>query len=443
LSPAATLVAGVLAGTGRLHAKITVDDAVAELREIRESASCWVPGPFADESALDTRLSEFGRPLARWAPPDAALVSEVADVLVEAWRQADLRPGTAWAPPAIRLATDSLDAARQLQALGAVDDWRIVANVRTNAGRISWSWPLLVTAPDAATAAELRDTYEHDRYYRIVDAGDVVVDIAVVDPAHTDVLDRMEATLAIVVDAAGWDPSDLLDRAQRVGLAGVLLVQDPRADGLVDKLVRELAHDEPLDVAASLVAPGRAPRREPRSCSGSPRSARGRASSPAGSTRRRARRRRCATSCAAERFDRESNGGEAVMDLARQIAPDVLREMMTIRITWRQRHRSSTERRHARSRRPRRAGGRRQGRAARARRARPRPSRGPSRRGFPIRAASAPTTSRTSASVRRRRRRLPVGEEADVAATGRRPRAVPPRRCAEPVSRDERRLRRG
>ena len=256
-SPTATLVGGLLAGTGSLHAALTADEVVAAVDGLRASPSHWSPSPFTDDRQLDERVQQLGRPLERWVPPDPALVDAVAEVLERGWRRAALQPtGTEWAPAALRFEVDSFDDLRQLWQMGRVGDWHIVGHVGMRAARISWSWPLRVTAATPMRLDALRASLRFHQHYRVDEAGDGdVVEIAVVDPSNVDFLDRVLASVAVVIDAASFDPSELLDRARGMGLAGVVLVPDAPS-GFVDDLAMHLAHDEPLDVATSLTSPG-------------------------------------------------------------------------------------------------------------------------------------------------------------------------------------------
>jgi hypothetical protein len=330
VSPTATVVAGLLDGAGRLHAGLTVDDVVTELALLRDSPSCWVPARFADDHARERRTHEIGRRQARWTMPDAALVEQTADVLEEGWRVADLRSGYTWAPPALRFQAGSLEALRQLQSIGRVDEWTIAGHLPMRAGRVAWAWPLRVTAPDAAGLDALRSMLQHDRYYRVVEAAEgETVEVAVLDPSSVAFLDHVLATLAVVIGAGGFDPTDLLNNATPLGLAGVLLVDDTPALGLIDALLVEVAHDEPIDVAASIVVPDATLVSSPDLLGISPI--------------------RTWAAFVAERvgtdtgvgqrldeilrgmpFDRESRGGEAVLDAISQIPEQDLRAMTEV-----------------------------------------------------------------------------------------------------------------
>ena len=310
---------------------LAVDDVVAELAKLRDSPSYWVPTMFTDDTALGQRAQEIGRPLARWAPPDPALLDAVAGVLDEGWQLADLQPGWVWAPPALRFEVGSFDELRELQRLGEVDGWRIVGSVFMRAGRVSL---VVAAARHRARRGGTRRAARHPPVRpplprRRGGRGRRGRGRGRRRRAVSTFVDHVLASVAIVIDSGSFDPSELLDRARRIGLAGV-----PARAGLAGSRFHRCARSRALARRATRrrrVDPvaGRGARRGSRSCSGSPRSARGQALSQTGSIRRRASARRVTrTPLRSRPFDHESGGGEAALDATSTIPEDVLRSVV-------------------------------------------------------------------------------------------------------------------
>ena len=249
----AWVLAGVLAATGSSVDDVTTDPGLVRERLAAELglSSRWQPGPLTGADGAERYLADAMQPVARWTSPPPELVAAVAGAVGAAGVDLLRNPAGGWAAPSLRLAVGGLDDAAALRRKSAVAGIRLVPHVRWRAPRIWWRWPLRVGVVGGAGAAgqvaQLTGDLTELFTVSVVtpSAEGVELEILVLPDGGAAVPDGVSA--ACVVLPGGTAPVDADVAA--VGLTGSAdLTWFPR-------LIAELAHDHPLDVAVTIACP--------------------------------------------------------------------------------------------------------------------------------------------------------------------------------------------
>jgi len=266
LGAPAVIVAGLLAADGEPVEALDDEDLLQAVRENLSLATFWMPGSFASVEFRDRFQSEARQPAAQWVPPDPDVVERHEARLEHAWGQVteEMREPT-WTAPSIRVGVHEAGHVELIEILNDRAELGVSAHVWRRGSPWRWQWPIRV----GVLPGELSDQYEAQiresddreltRFVEVQDWPNSPIDLLVVDwfdaSDNLDALAGVQVSAAISIDSAMQGPKGLrraLDRAQVLELSGVIATTS-RDVGWFDRFLVELSHDQPLDLAASLI----------------------------------------------------------------------------------------------------------------------------------------------------------------------------------------------
>jgi hypothetical protein len=259
MSSDVVVAGGLLEAIGELSDRLTVDAAVEQLRGVLSPSALWEAAPI-DAAQVPDVESRLRRAAPRWDAPTTAISERLQRILDEAWTVAVADPGPSWGAPVLRLVVGDLASADALRQVGSIGARLIVPQVEARAQRFSWQWPIRIGVAPGPHADQWRAELEggpHSFLYTThltEDSDDegARLDVLFVDadarPAHanaTCVVIQQRETAAGVLAAQGRDA---------FGAAVTIGVTTDDASWF-DAVVREMAHDQPIDVATTIVEP--------------------------------------------------------------------------------------------------------------------------------------------------------------------------------------------
>ncbi len=250
----AWVVAGVLAADGDQVGDLTETELRDRVGWEIGLSSRWMPGPITGDG-LDRFVADAVQPVARWREPAPEAAAAVAARLGDDLGGFVRNPVPGWAQPVLRLEAGTLDDLAALRRKGSVAGIRLVPHVRWPARRVWWRWPMrvgLVDGPGAAgQVAQLTGDLTGLFSVEVVTAGaEAEVEVLVLAGPDGTVPDGVRAA-CIVVPGGGVEAIAGLEGA---GPAAIVLTESADLTWF-PRLIAELAHDQPLDVAAALAVP--------------------------------------------------------------------------------------------------------------------------------------------------------------------------------------------
>jgi hypothetical protein len=239
------IAAGMLEADGVAPDASAAERAAALVR-IAEGPTRWGGGQVRD---LDEYRARVTRPIARWRSPSAPIsaTNEIA-AFFSAVGDEDLRV-----------------------EVSNLEEWALVRSQPRESGILSaylrrhaladwqWRWPLrfgvLASATSARWVTEGRGTGRFSHLYSVFETdGSAACELLLITPDRIGESFRNAAIVVVVgIDPANM-PAETLDRAMRLGNAGVALCPGDSLAWL-QRLVVELSHDQPLDLAMAKAAP--------------------------------------------------------------------------------------------------------------------------------------------------------------------------------------------
>ncbi len=255
------MLGGIVSSVTELRPDLTADEISESLSDVVSVASLWSPGSLADAEAMTTYLDAVTTPLVRWQRPTTSLVDPLETALVgAASRLLESLPGT-WVTPALRCTVDNLDGVRAITGLNL--GWLLVVpHIERRSEQFWWSWPIRIgvlagsTGSDDVVARVERSEHQQLFDVRVVTGEELAeLDLLVVlDPS--DLQSTLPTAAAVVVlRPAEVDPTAAIDAVlSRCDPGAVVSAERPEIDGATwfNRLIVELSHDSPLDVAASI-----------------------------------------------------------------------------------------------------------------------------------------------------------------------------------------------
>jgi hypothetical protein len=254
------VAAGLLEAAGHLNDQLTTQFATERLRELLSSpAALWWSG-YASPASLEASLRQRTARAPRWLAPDAALLDRLSGKVLAAWRDA-LPPGRhGWGTPVLRIEVSDAEAAQYLAALGEVDQYLIAPHVaRQRAYEFSWRWPMRIGIAGGPRSEQWRRDLERSHYKSLFDVHDVApdstepVDIVFVD---ADAASMVHAATCVIVLGASTSPAERLLQGREAGLEAPIVIGAASSDvKWFEDAIREMAHDQPIDVALRVASP--------------------------------------------------------------------------------------------------------------------------------------------------------------------------------------------
>lgn len=250
---------GMLQACGGLDERLKLEAAIARLRELLSPAALWRLDP-ASPSLLEASMHlRFGQ-LPRWHAPDPDALDAVGRIVLAAWREA--LPTADWSQgdPVLRLEVDTVEAVRRLAELRTVGRHLIAPSVLgRHAGRFSWRWPIRIGIAEGPHRDRWRRALERSPYGSLYDLQAVEADPA--QPLDIVFVDADAATaapaatcLVVLGDATSAAERTLQGLAE--GPQAAIVIGAASSDlGWFDDAVREMSHDQPLDVALRIASP--------------------------------------------------------------------------------------------------------------------------------------------------------------------------------------------
>lgn len=261
VNPAAWVAGGVLAATGHLSEGLRVDEASERLTRELVGSSLWAPTIVTPNVELDRFVSETMQPAARWTTPDTEVVVTVQRALREAWKVVTAQMPHEPTDASVRLRVTGRPDLDALSSVRKVGDLHVVAHLEHDAGRAFWRWPLRVAVARGAHAAQWAEELRGSGRYR------ALYDVRVLEPEEEGTFEILvlesSSDLAPGVRTAcvltpGAEMFDLgPEIAEKLSDLDPAALVTSRALNLswFEHTVRQLAHDEPLDVAVELSHP--------------------------------------------------------------------------------------------------------------------------------------------------------------------------------------------
>ena len=254
------VAAGLLEAAGHLNDQLTVDAGAERLRDLLSPAALWWSGPLPRSLPEEPPRRRIGG-APRWLAPDPALVDKLSSTLLAAWRAALPPPKEGWGASVLRLEVPDAEAAQQLTKLGEVGPYLIAPYIaRQRVFEFSWRWPMRIGIADGPRSDQWRRDLESSQYASLYDLRDVgpgheePVDIVFVD---ADAASIEHAATCVVVLGKSTSPAERLVRGREEGLGASIVIGAASADvKWFEDAVREMAHDQPIDVALRVASPG-------------------------------------------------------------------------------------------------------------------------------------------------------------------------------------------
>lgn len=261
--PELVVAAGLLEGSGDLNDHLTVEVATERLRELLSPAALWVSGPLPPTQLAEQQRHWLGR-VPSWRAPGRVMLDQLADIVLAAWDAALPPPRPSWGAPVLRLQVFDAEAAQQLAGLGTVGPYLIVPCIAgRRAHEFSWRWPLRIGVAEGPRRDQWRTELEGSPYAFLYDVrllgpdGEEPVDIVFVD---ADAASIAHAATCVVVLGESTTPAERLALGCEESRAAIVIGAASADIGWFQGVVREMAHDQPIDVAlriaslASLIA---------------------------------------------------------------------------------------------------------------------------------------------------------------------------------------------
>lgn len=255
--PEVLIAAGLLAADGSLEATIEIETATDRLRQLLSPAALWKVVRLEPDELRMKAWQRLGA-VPRWEAPQLARTAALTSTLREAWRRALPPPVPQWGRDVLRLQAASDADAQLLQRVGQVGPYLLVPMCP---GRhphfFSWRWPLRIAVAPGPYADSMLQQLADCSYRWLFDAElarsvEEEHDLLLVGPGTADA--EWKATCAVYIDPAR-EAQSLLSLA-RSSIRGALII-GVQSDGIgwFDALLRELAHDQPIDVALRIAVP--------------------------------------------------------------------------------------------------------------------------------------------------------------------------------------------
>lgn len=252
------VAAGLLEAAGDLNDKLTIEAATERLRELLSPAALWWSGrlsPPRVEESLRRRIES----VPQWRAPDPAVLDRVSRTVLAAWRAALPPPKESWGAAVLRLEVPDVEAAQQLTAFGEIGQYLIAPHVaRHRAFDFSWRWPIRIGIAGGPKSKQWRRDLENSPYISLYDVRDLEpgdtdpVDIVFVD---ADAASFEHAATCVVVLGKSSSPAERLVQGRKEEKAAIVIGAASADVKWFEDAVREMAHDQPIDVALRVASP--------------------------------------------------------------------------------------------------------------------------------------------------------------------------------------------
>lgn len=254
-----TVAAGLLEANGGLDRDLSIEEATERLQALLTPVALWWSGPLTpsqlSQSTIDRMLE-----LPRWRRPDPSLVDHLESTVLAAWNAAIPTPAQGWGAHVLRIEVEDASAAMELLALGTAGAYLIVPSVVDNQhSGFSWRWPMRIGIAEGPNDKQWLGELEQSPFKELYDARIVTphdtapLDIVFVD-ANTESITN--TATCVVVLGQSVSAEDCLVRGRAETPEATFVIGAPSADiSWFTDAVREMAHDQPIDVALRIASP--------------------------------------------------------------------------------------------------------------------------------------------------------------------------------------------
>jgi hypothetical protein len=257
-APELVVAAGILEGAGALNDRLTLKAATERLRELLSPAALWTPDTLPPSRTDEPEMPLLGH-VPRWQPPDAAIPDPLAGIVLSAWNAAVLPPQAGLGGPVLRLEVPDAEAAGRLAGLGKAGPYLIVPCITgRHAREFAWRWPMRIGVARGPAANRWNAELEVSRYasfydVRVMEPDDAdPIDILFVD---VETASRNSDATCIVVAGGTGTTAKRFSRGRDESRAAIVIGSASADLGWFEGVVREMAHDRPLDVALRVASP--------------------------------------------------------------------------------------------------------------------------------------------------------------------------------------------